>query len=1294
MRNSKTVKMIGIVLLLLSIIFVVTNNIRGTAIKASTKPTYKIEIVDPNYNNSGLLMVKIDISNMKKEHLMVSSVGTKGIGEENLFDGLNEKYNKKVRVEQKDSNKLDFFFTGEGGSFSETFFVSVDRESKAESGSLKLTSEDGEILSSVSFETMLEEDKEEIVDNSIQKRAISENLLAKADNIDMSNYSLTLPTPQNPVDVLDWEGLKAALNSKTIDWINLKNDIIATSAGPTVTTSKVINGLDGSVNRKINFQTRSITLGSASLGSSLVMVDTDVSLSRNTSAFSSSTANSGNWLLKINNVNFPEGNAGVLGSLVNGSVEMSGKNQFVTASNTGSVFIQTKALTITDAAVITGKFNAQFFTSAVEGSSLLINKGTKIDLTSGGSVPLIAITDQSVMEFSGVGTEVNLEAATTGGTSNDGVLILRTEAGTLPSEMKILDGATVNVHALSTGSAIGMTSLGGKFTVADNSNLNVTSEDSNGGGLQAVIRFALRGSNIFDVSNNSKVYIKKKAGNHSAIRMWSNNNEIIVSGGSDFILEHDGDGTERNPGTNGNNQGIQFREGSASETSSFKVLGEDSNVSLEADYGAAIDCNNQKLDVAVDEGAYFVVRGRTASASEGIFSSPGNTTTFTMTKPKYFDFRNDSSIGAMIFDNGASSKFTMTGSDLSVWNKGSLLDGNPSLSWTILDTVLSGTNFGTIDSTSNPDFKAKFAGANAYSRMTANNQSAIVDELRVPTDADKFIWGHASVPEGKGEANRDAYTDEVYLRVNVYKADGSLDFEAIGSSIGDDNGNGGESVYGDAPRAGIVKIQVPENKFLTKEHTIKVIGAWRGAKDAEGTGSVHTSLPEDLQAPDQTVLDVTPPEPAKLIDANLNNATKVLAGEGSEANATVYVYYENGDKDTGRLLGTTVVQADGKWVFDLPHYVDKDKELSIYLEDRAGKQSYDQKGLIKPPLTNTDNGNINPYNDYAYHDAVFNGVAKYQVKDILPDQPTLTKTVASSGGTTTTVGDTLTYTITAGNNKGDSFETNWKDVEITDVIPDGLMFDPLNPGITINGQPLTDASKFGYIPESKELWVKVGDLLSGTGKTPKNVVISFNVKVEVSAVGKKIYNTAKAAGTTPREQPFVPGINPNPTYEIKDITVKDSGTHTILGALLLKSAPESIDFGKFASNKNNNEIRIDEPKVNGDDLVISDTRNPTKEWELYVRMKEPFKNADAPTDPAYNLPDAIVYRKGNNETPITGISTPVLSNNNSNQGQIEYNVSAGWTKDGDGIKLRLPAGSVNKLGKYKGVLEFKIQDAK
>lgn len=92
----------------------------------------------------------------------------------------------------------------------------------------------------------------------------------------------------------------------------------------------------------------------------------------------------------------------------------------------------------------------------------------------------------------------------------------------------------------------------------------------------------------------------------------------------------------------------------------------------------------------------------------------------------------------------------MKNSNFAAWANGSNFDLEAEKYWNMVDFELTGSNFNTIRKTSDPEsFNTSTfgpAGMTAYSRISANNARAVVDELRVPTNADKSIFGHVSIP--------------------------------------------------------------------------------------------------------------------------------------------------------------------------------------------------------------------------------------------------------------------------------------------------------------------------------------------------------------------------------------------------------------------------------------------------------------------------------------------------------------------------------------------------------------------
>ncbi|MGL4694572.1 pectate lyase-like adhesive domain-containing protein, partial [Enterococcus larvae] len=967
--------------LILAIFFAGILGLRNvTSINANEGSNYSLELVDGDYADSGVIKVKLTVHSGKKETLKLRAEGTSFLDPESFVEDLNTELQSAIDVgTTSDDNVLELKMTGESQTFSTVFEANIDRSQQFSEGKISLESSNGETLGTVSFDQLdskeVSDEESDQADASIQEETASVDL---ASSRMISSMSLALPTPSNPVDVSTWAELSAALSSTTVDWINLKADITS-GAAVTVTRSKVINGNDNGTIRRWDSSTRVVTLGSASAGSQMTLSDVTITGNSATAMFNASTANSGSWEVQLDNVSNLSTNAQPLANLRDGKVLITGTGNL--AMTRSANYINVKTLVVTDNAVIDAQLANTFYETTVDASSVTVEGGSKLTVYS-ATDNVIRSSGQVDFTFKGQGTEVDFSGSYTTSGSGGGLVSINNDN----SNINVLDGAYVSVRSLAASSAtpaIMMMSRGGIFTVDGGSKLYLES-GSNTNNLSSVLRFRSRGYMTFDVKNNSTIEINRTGGNSAALRMYGDGNVVNVSSGSDVILTNEGSGTPLAPGGDGRNQGVHYDSGSTSIPSEFNLTGENSAVTIDADYGAAIDGNGSATNIVAGAGTYFVARGRTPGANEAIFAAGSAPITVTMDHPKYFDFRNDRPGGGNVFQGTAASVFTLNNSMLAVWENGRNLDGNPSKSWTVMDSVWTGVNFANGTSSNNPEFNSSFLGAPAYSRMTANNQAAVIDELRVPTDADKYIWGHASVPEGKMDDPRDAYTDEVHVRVEVYNGDGSFAYEAVGSSIGDGEDDDGIAVYGDDERAGIFKINVPNGEFLTSDQTIKVIAAWRGLLENEGTSLVYDSEASDLQTPERIVLDVTPPEPTALTDENLNNVTKVLSGENAEKGALVHVYYNSGDRASGTLLGTTTVQPDGSWSFNLPYYVEKTKELSVYLSDDAGQHTaaqvvsapgetpvlYDQTGLVKPPVTNISTGNINPYNDYAYHDAV------------------------------------------------------------------------------------------------------------------------------------------------------------------------------------------------------------------------------------------------------------------------------------------------------------------------------------
>ena len=98
---------------------------------------------------------------------------------------------------------------------------------------------------------------------------------------------------------------------------------------------------------------------------------------------------------------------------------------------------------------------------------------------------------------------------------------------------------------------------------------------------------------------------------------------------------------------------------------------------------------------------------------------------------------------------------------------------------------------------------------------------------------------------------------------------------------------------------------------------------------------------------------------------------------------------------------------------------------------------------------------------------------------------------------TANVGDTLTYTVKLSNNKAAS--SAWKEVVLTDAIPDGLTF--------VDGSVYADNKVAQHSFENGLLTVELGDIAAG-----QTVTVTFKTTVNNDMYNQTIYNTAVAEG--------------------------------------------------------------------------------------------------------------------------------------------------------------------------------------
>ena len=592
----------------------------------------------------------------------------------------------------------------------------------------------------------------------------------------------------------------------------------------------------------------------------------------------------------------------------------------------------------------------------------------------------------SIINISGAGTQLNVDSASTH-TADDGAAM---RVGGNNCVFTLTDGAEINVHH-TVNSCIQFLGDGNVFNVKNGAKINAV-QDGGTYKLGATLNFRFSGGQTFNI-DNAEVNLLKLGGDAPAVRLYGGNNAINVTNGGKFEVRNYGTGTAQNGNSDNHNQGILYTSTKAGETNTFYVDGYKSEIDIQADSGPAIygvGASRSSTYVSASNGTIFKVSGMTSSYSYGTIGCDGFLT-FTLDNPLYFDIRNNrvgsgtTRGGYCVSSGDTSSTFTAVNSDLSVWSRGSNLNGDPTKTWSLFDYTLSARYFDTISYTNVPgefnDSATSYGstGAQAYSRMSANNAAAVVDELRVPTNADKYIYGHAYVPVGS-DGQRDTWMDEVYVSVQVKNADGSIAYTAQGTTVGaaGDGSSNGLSVYGEPERAGIIVIAVPDGAFIEAGQTVEVIGAWRGSADST-SNRVHTSTSDDLQAADVTTRDVTPPtaltvddldESVRMYNGDLTTRVDTLKGTGGEAGATVCLY------KNGTLWATGTVDTGGAWSITLPGALAEGDRIAVALNDKvqnaADLTSYDLGKLVYNGIFVND-GNENPSADYAFHDALFKG---------------------------------------------------------------------------------------------------------------------------------------------------------------------------------------------------------------------------------------------------------------------------------------------------------------------------------
>ncbi|AUB51694.1 WxL domain-containing protein [Enterococcus mundtii] len=729
------------------------------------------------------------------------------------------------------------------------------------------------------------------------------------------------------VSVSTWEEFQKAISNDDVQKIILENDIVrnAGSAG-TINRNIEIDGQGWSIDFANN--TAGFTLGAVSVETTITLKNITITKPGTTAIFTGTAANSQRWTLNFENVHTGSGNVSGLVNAPNAKAGyIGGENTYRSTMNGRD-----------DAVFRVNKFFAR------NGSKVSMDLQAKLAQIS-GVLPVVQITDED--------TTVSINTTSTSSGRNGGVIRFDSNE----SLIEVNNGASLKIEAPQTSALLYDTATNSRILVDNGSKMELYSSRLDGN--DATVRFygaASRGSR-FDIDNNSTVIIEAEEGAAPAVRFRADG-QFFVKGNSKLQMYNGGNGSPNNSA----NQGIEF----ANDGGVFDLSGVGTEVNIVSDFGPAIG-GNSSMEINVREGTSFTAIGRSSTASGAIFN--GSISNITIDNPLFFDFKNTRPNGGNIYSVSASSIFDLKNSNFAAWTNGSNFDLEAEKYWNMIDFELTGSNFNTIRQTSDPEsFNTSTfgpAGMTAYSRISANNARAVVDELRVPTNADKSIFGHVSIPEGSDY--RSAFEGEVELEIEIERLTGEKETHRAVTKV--------DSIYGEADREGIFEVKLPE--LLNEGDRISVLSAFRGV------GEVGVpSLPDDIKIDSVVVFPIIPPKPAEfpvnIIEKTATHVQGYVENKEVEITAT----------HNGQIFDTSDVTVDdeGNFILNLSDLTLKeDDEIQVFLRDAEG--SAEAAGVINPPETNNARGNINPAADLTFHDVTFEPATTLIVEDVGPFSP-------------------------------------------------------------------------------------------------------------------------------------------------------------------------------------------------------------------------------------------------------------------------------------------------------------------
>lgn len=432
---------------------------------------------------------------------------------------------------------------------------------------------------------------------------------------------------------------------------------------------------------------------------------------------------------------------------------------------------------------------------------------------------------------------------------------------------------------------------------------------------------------LFQIGKNSRVVLKNSTSGTTYPAVYSYYQHLSV-----------GEGSIYNANMNGN--AVRF-----DRADSHMTIKDGAVVNLlSRGNGEVLQYSANNSNLTVEAGGSLYVVGNTTGGVVNLQGAGGHT--LTLDNPAGFDIRNNHNSGRALSMNNATNVFTINSSDIDLWNVGSAILGPSQETYALVDNFSVKNGGGAANVTTSEPSLSNFT-VNKYRRIAGMNSKPEVQWSPV-TDADKSYKAKVLIGYTPGDTYDEfgnVILQPVYASANQAKVTYTDTFGETHEAF---TGNDGYAVFTDT-------------RFNEANKDISAI-AVRGPWVSE-------------EAVKTTVIDITPPEPAKVDNEDrVSPISKELAGTG-EVNANVS-FTLNG---IAQPALTTVVDNEGKWKLSLPDgLLKQDDKLQIFLQDTAGKAE-----IANPPITNSDVGNINPVTDLKYSDATFKAAKIVSVNGIL-----------------------------------------------------------------------------------------------------------------------------------------------------------------------------------------------------------------------------------------------------------------------------------------------------------------------